>query len=122
MEENYYDLWLKALNGIVDTVQKGLDVAPQYIVDLVNRYWWYAFASWLVFTGVGAIIIYLGYRLYKRGKTLYDDDDSVGWIAAWFVVIWIWIMMICFNLDSAFMGLFLPEVSLIDHFTPNCSR
>lgn len=122
MEQNYYDLWLKALSGIVDTVQKGLDVAPQYVVELVHRYWWYAFVSWLAYSVLWAVIIYLGYKTLKRWIKFLKEDWEIWWIAMWAGVIIIWVFMFMYNLDSALEWLLLPEVSLIDHFTPNCNR
>lgn len=122
MEQNYYDLWLKALSGIVDTIQKGLDVAPQYIVELVNRYWWYAFISWLAYSILWVVMICLGYKLLKRWIKYLKEDWEIWWIVMWAGVIIFWIFIFMYNLDSALEGLLLPEVSLIDRFTPNCSR
>lgn len=40
------DLATQALTWLLEIINKGLDVAPQYVVDLVHRYWlFYGFAN-----------------------------------------------------------------------------
>lgn len=51
------ELATQALTWLLDIINKWLDVAPQYVVDLIHRYWmFYGFAnlfwviiSWIIF-------------------------------------------------------------------------
>jgi len=60
----------QTLIWILETVQKWLDVAPQYVVDLVHRYWmfyWFANLFWLLISwAIFAVLIRYGIKWCKE--------------------------------------------------------
>lgn len=118
------EIGIKALNGIVDTIQKWLDQAPAYVVDLVHRYgsyyWWTNISSAIL----AFIMICLCIWWIKKWLKEYKEDEDV-WgsivLSCWCILFVSFILMWYFIIQS-FKGFYVPEVALINEFTPSCSR
>lgn len=127
--EIYYDLWLKALNGIVDTLNAGLEQAPAYVVDLVSRYWIYVWTSHLVYALIALAVWIWSYFIWKYVYNVcvkeWEDDVAMTWLTMFFAFIWI-IAFVIFAVQIwiSIKWYTLPEVSLIQDITWvwGCSR
>lgn len=113
------EIWIKALNGIVDTVQKWLDQAPAYIIGLVNRYWSYYWWTNIVLALLALVVIVLCIRWIKAWIRTDEDRWWPAIIACSIVSLFAFILLWTF-IVQAFKWFYIPEVALINEFTPSC--
>lgn len=103
----------QTLVWILETVQKWLDAAPQYVVDLVHRYWMYRGIShwmWLLVSLIA--FVFLVYRWIKWCK----EYEERWWLLLILALIDLVPIILCAN--AMIKWLFVPELVLIDQFTP----
>ena len=117
------ELWIKALSGVVDVLQKWLDQAPAYVSDLVNRYG--SYYSWTSLSSAvwALLVIILCLYFIKFWKRIFNEDESTWVWIIWlsWVVLAIAIVVFFVELSDIFKWIYLPEVALINEFTPHCS-
>lgn len=121
--ESYSELWKRALTSIVDTLEAWLDKAPDYVVDLVARYWLYLWWSWAICWFVFFIVFVIGVVLIFRGFNDRDNwwDPSIWQITFWLFWVVIWLIGVGVSIATAMQGFIVPEVALIEHITkPSC--
>ena len=104
------ELGVKALSILVDNLQKGVDLMPEYVHDLFERYVQYKvywLSLWMGFTVIALIICLVVAIIWMK-----DDDE---WQAAfwWFWVI-IALLVIWLLTYSLFQINFVPELYMID--------
>ena len=103
------ELGVKALSILVDNLQKGAELMPAYVQDLLERYvqykvYWYSVWIWI---GVICLIVCLITAIWWM-----KEDD-------WFTFIWcFWFLLVLCVLWCLIYGLFqinfVPELYLID--------
>lgn len=111
--ENMQELWERALNDLVELLEKGIEVIPPYLVDLFQRYMVYGIfkESFLLLLCIVTIIVCLCI-VYKTWKK-WDGDDV--WMACAILIIPFLIavigMIVCWM--DLFEAIFIPEVYVI---------
>ena len=103
------ELGVKALSILVDNLQKGAELMPAYVQDLLERYvqykiYWFSVWIWI---GVIALIVFLIFTIIW-----WKEEDWIGFVwCFWFIVVlWvIWCLIYCL-----FQINFVPELYLID--------
>lgn len=109
------ELWIKALNGIVDIIQNWLDKAPDYVVNLVDRYSAYqTYTSWCL-TLFWFIFLIASIALFAYWKSKEYDDGDIEMILGWLWVI-VWIVMVMIFVSYLFKWIYIPEVLLLNEF------
>ena len=107
------ELWERALNDLVELLEKGIEVIPPYLVDLFQRYMVYGIfkESFLLLLCIVTIIVCLCI-VYKTWKK-WDGDDV--WMACAILIIPFLIavigMIVCWM--DLFEAIFIPEVYVI---------
>lgn len=115
------DLSTRAMESIVNLLEQGVENIPPYVSDLVARYGAYISTYHFILTGVFLIATIIGtYYTIKWIRKLEKDND---YIFAVFTLISLLIVVplvgvIC-NIQSAIEGYLIPEVKLIQEFTPS---
>jgi len=106
----------QTLVWILETVQKWLDAAPQYVVDLVHRYWTYRGVSHWVWLLVSVIVFIL--LVYWWIKWCKEDEER--WVMLLIIAL-IDLVPIILCMNAMIKWILVPELVLIDQFTPHCS-
>ena len=103
----------EAINWIIETINKWLDNAPDYIVELVDRYqnyyivsnWFWAFCGfiWFIFW----IILMISW--------IKNEEDWQIWI--WFFLALFWFILWACFVCSLIQWIYVPEIALIHSFS-----
>lgn len=109
------ELWERALNDLVELLEKWIEVIPPYLVDLFNRYALFGVCKeWFMTLLCIAVIIWCVIWWKKWIKSADGDIDAI-WASAF--VLWIplilaimWFFVFGADLLEA---IFLPEVYVI---------
>ena len=103
------ELGVKALSILVDNLQKGAELMPAYVQDLLERYVQYKVYWFWVWIWIGVIVLIV--CLITAIYWIKEDD--------WFAPVWcIWFLVALCILWCLIYGLFqinfVPELYLID--------
>lgn len=103
------DLATQALTWLLDIINKWLDVAPQYVVDLVHRYWmfyWFASLFWVV---ISWIVLFLLIHYWIKGI----KEEEEYWVA---LVVFSIFVLVPFVLCMIGMlkAFIVPEIVIIE--------
>lgn len=106
------EVGIKALNIIVENLQKWIDMAPAYVQDLMARYvqfktywlWWWLIASilWII----------IGFCIFVHWL---KDDDGFSVTMWWFVVLGC-LVFVFMQIYYLIKINYVPELYLIDDF------
>ena len=115
------ELGVKALSILVDNLQKGVEIMPAYVQDLLERYiesemiWNYVWIGFCVFGVIFAICLIIYWK---------KEDD--GWfIFTWWVMAFLLLIIMCTFIYSLFRLMYVPELYMIDElmwYWCNCSK
>ena len=106
------ELWERALNDLVELLEKWIEVIPPYLVDLFQRYatyWIFKESFFVIMCLLGIILPILRFKKYK------DDDewmDSPAPIFFFVVFIISFILIFVFSIELI-EAIFIPEVYVI---------
>ena len=109
------DLATQALTWLLEIINKWLDVAPQYVVDLIHRYWmfyWFANLFWMI---ISWIVVFLS--LYYWIKGIRQEEEY--WIA---LILFSILPAVPFILCAIWMlkAFIIPEMVMIDALNGGC--
>ena len=110
--ENMQELWERALNDLVELLEKWIEVIPPYLVDLFNRYAMYGiFKEWfyVIMCLLGIILPILRFKKYKDDDEWMDSPAPIFFFVV-FIISFIFIFVFSINLIEA---IFIPEVYVI---------
>ena len=114
------EIGIKALNWIVDTIQKWLDQAPAYIVDLTQRYWlyyWWEHLLWALFCFINVLLCLWW---IKKWAEMYKEDDESAWAAIVTVCSMIWLIALVLTaamIGQAIKWFYIPEIAIINEIS-----
>ncbi len=111
-------------------IDKGLDTAPWYVVNLVDRIGTYIFTSTLLslifYVILIGLFLYGAYTVYKHqniegyyGTSIYNEKDGriLFDIIIGCVSVWLWIVCIVEvegKVDKLFKALYVPEIVIME--------
>ena len=103
------ELGVKALSILVDNLQKGAEVMPAYVQDLLERYVQYKtywFWVWIWICGI-VLMVMLITAIYW-----YKEDEWWWFIWCFWFLVWLWILW-CL-IYGLFQINYVPELYLIN--------
>ena len=99
----------KLISLLTDTIEKWLDVAPDYVVDLVHRFATYQIIWYGIWLAICLTIF--GILIAIIVKWIREDEDETVWFCIMVAVVVLGITIWCFI--SFMQAIFVPEIALI---------
>lgn len=103
------ELATQALTWLLEIINKWLDVAPQYVVDLIHRYWMFYGLSHLFWLLISWIVTFLLIRYWVKALKK-QEEYWVGLLILSFFVL-VPFIMCTIQMIKAFV---VPEIVMIE--------